>query len=174
MATERQIAANRANARRSTGPRSGAGKTRASQNAYRHGLTAIALSSVECEKRIEKLARRIAGNLSDTVTLEMARTAARSEFDLERIRIIKVSLVERAKKMGKTSGSVFPLHGDRTVLAPVKVSARTSLELGRTNEEVRRALSELLKLDRYERHAAALRDRLLRTIIKRIKQSDNQ
>jgi hypothetical protein len=39
MASERQIAANRRNARKSTGPRSGAGKKRASRNAYRHGLT---------------------------------------------------------------------------------------------------------------------------------------
>jgi hypothetical protein len=33
MASERQIAANRRNARKSTGPRSGAGKKRASRNA---------------------------------------------------------------------------------------------------------------------------------------------
>jgi hypothetical protein len=38
MATEKQIAANRANARRSTGPKTTAGKKRASQNALRHGL----------------------------------------------------------------------------------------------------------------------------------------
>jgi len=38
MATEKQIAANRANARLSTGPRTIAGKQRASRNAYRHGL----------------------------------------------------------------------------------------------------------------------------------------
>jgi len=40
MATEKQIAANRANALRSTGPRSLAGKERSSQNAVKHGLTA--------------------------------------------------------------------------------------------------------------------------------------
>jgi hypothetical protein len=39
MASERQIAANRRNARKSTGPRSAAGKKRASRNAYRYGLT---------------------------------------------------------------------------------------------------------------------------------------
>jgi len=39
MASERQIAANRRNARKSSGPHSGAGKKRASRNAYRHGLT---------------------------------------------------------------------------------------------------------------------------------------
>ena len=39
MATERQIAANRANAKRSTGPRTLAGKLKSSRNAYRHGLS---------------------------------------------------------------------------------------------------------------------------------------
>ena len=40
MATKRQIAANRRNARRSTGPRSVAGKAASSANALRHGLAA--------------------------------------------------------------------------------------------------------------------------------------
>jgi hypothetical protein len=39
MASERQIEANRRNARNSTGPRSRSGKKRASANAFRHGLT---------------------------------------------------------------------------------------------------------------------------------------
>src|SRR5579863_4918418 len=40
MATPAQIAANRANAQHSTGPRTDEGKLRASQNALRHGLCA--------------------------------------------------------------------------------------------------------------------------------------
>ena len=40
MATKRQIEANRANARKSTGPQSAGGKARASRNARRHGLSA--------------------------------------------------------------------------------------------------------------------------------------
>jgi hypothetical protein len=39
MASERQIAANRRNASKSAGPRSQSGKSRASRNAYRHGLS---------------------------------------------------------------------------------------------------------------------------------------
>lgn len=39
MATARRIAANRANARRSTGPRTAGGKRRSAANATRHGLT---------------------------------------------------------------------------------------------------------------------------------------
>ena len=40
MATEAQIEANRANAQKSTGPRTPAGKEKASQNALKHGLLA--------------------------------------------------------------------------------------------------------------------------------------
>lgn len=39
MTTDRQSEANRANARRSTGPKSAAGKRKVAQNARRHGLT---------------------------------------------------------------------------------------------------------------------------------------
>jgi hypothetical protein len=38
MASEKQIAASRANAKRSTGPKTAAGRLKSSRNAYRHGL----------------------------------------------------------------------------------------------------------------------------------------
>jgi hypothetical protein len=41
MATDRQIAANRANARKSTGPRAAEGRSLAAQNARRHGLSSV-------------------------------------------------------------------------------------------------------------------------------------
>jgi hypothetical protein len=40
MSSEKQIAANRANARHSTGPNTSAGKGRSRRNAWKHGLTA--------------------------------------------------------------------------------------------------------------------------------------
>jgi hypothetical protein len=40
MATEKQIAANRRNAAKSSGPRTAAGKSRSKMNALRHGLAA--------------------------------------------------------------------------------------------------------------------------------------
>ena len=53
MATERQIAANRRNANRSTGPRSRAGRKRAAGNATVHGLTANLLSSATLAEQVE-------------------------------------------------------------------------------------------------------------------------
>ena len=40
MASEKQLAANRANAKYSTGPKTNAGKSRSRMNAWKHGLTA--------------------------------------------------------------------------------------------------------------------------------------
>ena len=54
MASERQRAANCANAKRSTGPKSRAGKS-ASQNAYRHGLGAGILPNSDWITKIEAL-----------------------------------------------------------------------------------------------------------------------
>lgn len=63
MASEKQIAANRTNAARSTGPRTASGKARASKNALRHGfaafggLSAIGEGYLDLEALTDRLAR---------------------------------------------------------------------------------------------------------------------
>lgn len=73
MASERQIAANRQNARRSSGPKSEAGRRRISSNALRHGLSRSIDFSGGAE--MEALARCIVGDAADA---EIARTRTRS------------------------------------------------------------------------------------------------
>jgi hypothetical protein len=51
MASNRQIEANRGNAKRSTGPKTEAGKTRSSRNSLRHGLSRPTKSSSDREIR---------------------------------------------------------------------------------------------------------------------------
>ena len=101
MASERQIAANRRNARKSTGPRSDAGKKRASHNAYRHGLTLTITSTAAFAKQLETLVRKIAGHSEDTIVLERAREIAQAELELARVRRAKVALIERASALGE-------------------------------------------------------------------------
>jgi hypothetical protein len=100
MATERQIAANRRNAGKSTGPRSRAGKQRARGNAYQHGLTTGLISSAAFAQKIERLARKIAGKTEDEIILMHARNAAYAEFDLARVRRVRVALIGRAYTNG--------------------------------------------------------------------------
>jgi hypothetical protein len=100
MAIERQIAANRRNARNSTGPRSTSGRKRASQNAFRHGLTKC-ISSAEFDLEVETLARQIAGDTEDKLKIELARGAAEAELELARVRRVKVALIERVTAFGR-------------------------------------------------------------------------
>jgi hypothetical protein len=178
VATERQIAANRRNARKSTGPRSSAAKRRTRRNSYRHGLTASVFSNAERTKRIERLARKIAGKATDVVMLEYARDAAQAEFDLARIRRVKVALIERMSALGELQApQAFQSVSDvkeflkaldeGKAIVPVQVDAAATLpatEPERLAAAVRRALPELRKLDRYERRAALLRERSVRAI----------
>jgi hypothetical protein len=181
MASERQIAANRRNARKSTGPRSGAGRKRASRNAYRHGLTLSITSTAAAAKQLDKLARKIAGNADDAITLERARAIAQAELELARVRRAKVALIERASAFGELDPprlSVTQMirlvnafdRGRLIVPKPIDASATMpSQEPDRSAEAVRRVLPELRKLDRYERRAAAQRERAVRDLYGRRK-----
>jgi hypothetical protein len=184
MASERQIAANRRNARKSTGPRSGAGRKRASRNAYRHGLTLNITSTAAFAKQLNKLARKIAGDTKDAITLERARAVAHAELDLARVRRAKVALIERASAFGEldpprlTVTQVIRLlnafERGRPIPQPIDaLAAMPSQEPVRSAEAVRRVLPDLRKLERYERRSAARRDRAALDIVDRIKPGNN-
>jgi hypothetical protein len=186
MATERQIAANRQNARKSTGPRSRAGKRRSSRNSYRHGFSYGVAAAAEFAKHVEALAQKIAGRGADAVTLEIARSIARAELDLVQIRHVKVALIAQMSEFGELEGP-NPLRTGRDVMRfltsidrglPLSLSVPVppmmpSSEPERSAEAVRRALPELVKLDRYERRATARRDRASHEIIARKMLLDN-
>jgi len=171
MASERQIAANRRNARKSTGPRSGAGRKRASRNAYRHGLTLNITSTAAFAKQLDKLARKIAGNTDDAITLERAREIAQAELELARVRRAKIAVIERASAFGELDPPQLTVIQmirllnafDRNRLIVPKpigtLATVPSQEPDRSAEAVRRVLPELRTLDRYERRAAVRRDR---------------
>jgi hypothetical protein len=186
MATERQIAANRRNAQKSTGPRSASGRKRSGQNALRHGL-ARPISSADFIKQLEDLARQISGGSDDLATLALARIAADAELELSRVRQVRNAMMERCVIFGGfESPSSFQSdieeiqwhiaelewpEGSRPSkpLLPVMVDPSATLpegELERTAEAVRRILSDLARIGRYESRAAGRRERAIRTMIK--------
>ena len=178
MASERQIAANRRNASRGTGPRSRAGRKRAGGNATVHGLTVNLLRNAAFAAQVEKLAHEIAGGAEDAILLQYARDAAYAEIDLARVRRVKVALIERASALGTLEGPIFEhVRGVRKILdliargeVPRRIDPLATMpsgEIERTAEALRRALPELTKLARYESRAAARRDRAFRQITKR-------
>lgn len=99
MASERQIAANRRNAAKSTGPRSAGGKQRSRQNAVRHGLFSLA-TRISALEEIEALARLYAGEGADEIALVNARSAAEANIELNRARRVKLALIERVESLG--------------------------------------------------------------------------
>jgi hypothetical protein len=180
MVSERQIAANRRNARKSTGPRSRAGKERARGNAYRHGLSSNFTPGSELDKKIEELARKIAGGSQGVIVLEQARAAAQAEFDLARIRAVKVGLIERAYAFGALDPP-RPLTSTAAHFAFINLLLLTGTSAGlpqpveaappmpergpdRLAEAVRRVLPELSRLERYESRAASRRNKALQAI----------
>ena len=105
MATERQIAANRQNARSSTGPRTEQGKRRSRRNAIRHGLTAETVIDVlEDPAAYKSLQRAI-----------YADYRPRTNFELELVARL-VSLLWRLRRAvaiesGIMSGEAKSLRG---------------------------------------------------------------
>src|SRR5262245_15389244 len=173
MASERQIAANRRNARKSTGPRSAAGKKRARRNAYRHGLSVSPSSNAAFAKELDRLVREIVGDTNDAIALERARAVAEAELDLARVRQAKVALIERASAFGELDPpqlfgtvtqiirAIRALERGRISPLPEPINSRATMpshEPYKSAEDIRRVLPELRKLDRYEHRAAMRRD----------------
>jgi len=73
MATDRQIAANRQNAQKSTGPRTDDGKRHSRRNAFRHGLTAESVISLsEDQAAYKKFENKIIADYSPEMAIERA------------------------------------------------------------------------------------------------------
>ena len=134
MASDRQIAANRRNAKKSTGPRSEAGRKASRRNARRHGLAVAIETDPAFHDDIEKLARVLSLSCGMQNVDERARDVAGAELDLLRIRKIRASLFETLSLVADdaTSGSLAELNDN------------------------------LAKLERYERRAFSRRNRVLR------------
>jgi hypothetical protein len=91
MSSDRQIAANRSNAKKSTGPITQAGRDVARYNSRRHGLAVDIGSDPAFRDDIEKLAKMLSGG--ETPRLGQAREFAMAQLDLSRIRNFRAGLL---------------------------------------------------------------------------------
>jgi len=188
MTTGRQLEANRRNAARSSGPRSRAGKQRASQNSFRHGLSSAARFD-RC-KQIEQLAHELAGQPISLETLEYARNLARAKFDLDHIRRVRLSLVKRVLLIGRLHRPRYLLSQlDQIILTkpdivqveraiqrgtPLRLRRRRRLpdlpqsEPEHTAEALRRVHTECVAINRYQREASGRFNQALRRLLRSI------
>ena len=134
MTTDRQIAANRNNAKKSTGPRSSAGRAVSRRNALRHGLAINIGTDPTFQDDVENLAKAMSCWGGKQEMTECVREAAAAELDLIRIRRIRAHLLE-------------------------KYIADTAAPDGLTELN-----DKLARLERYERRAFSRRKRALRAM----------
>jgi hypothetical protein len=152
MATERQIVTNRANSKKSSGPKTRAGKRRASKNAYRHGLSARTLVDSEWTANVEELAHEIVDSTVGQIGLFRARLIAEAQCELERVQSTATAVVRQILAECDDIGRTASL-ADHSQLA---------VDSEDTAEAVQRALPLLRMFDRYERRLRAKRNRAIK------------
>jgi hypothetical protein len=135
LTSERKIAANRSNAKKSTGPRSNAGRQASRRNALRHGLAIDIRTDLAYRDDIEELAKMMSLALGRQNVSDNARDAAEAVLDLFRIRKVRAFLFE-------------------TIYFSDTAAPDCLVELN----------DKLAKLERYERRAFSRRNRALRAM----------
>jgi hypothetical protein len=92
MTSPQRLRANRANSRRSTGPKTQAGRAKSAQNARRRGLRVPVLSERALADEVEHLAQKIIDG-SPPELMDLARTIAEAKVDVLRVRRVRNELV---------------------------------------------------------------------------------
>lgn len=108
MPTDKQTAANRANATHSTGPRTPAGKARASQNARKHSFAGSDFSIIKIEERdaVDRLRADIIATYAPTNSQEL--------FAVERIALAQHNLL----RISRFEAGLFNFALNRALLNP--------------------------------------------------------
>ena len=140
ISTKRR-AANRANAQRSTGPRSDAGKRKASGNAYRHGLSIPIHFEGEMPARYEAIAAALAAGRAERAA--EARVAAELRFNLDRIRAATQDMLN--ERIAQLVPSADPTSID---VAEAQAVAELAPSFGVLEGYARRLRSKLYKVQR--------------------------
>ena len=98
MVSQRQLEANRANAKRSTGPKSASGKARSRLNAVTHGLTSRQLVvGAEKPEDFDAFREALFADLepSGAFQCELVDEIARFQWRLRRIPVLEADLLNR-------------------------------------------------------------------------------
>jgi len=152
--SDRKIAANRRNARRSTGPRTAATKARAARNALRHGLAIPLARDPVASAEVDRLAAALVGPSPTPARLEQVRIAAEAECEVRRVRAYRKSLLDRKA----VELATHQLDDGQRSESVAFAGKREAIALAC-------ALPELKALERYERRALSRRRRAMRWLV---------
>jgi hypothetical protein len=136
MSWERKVTANRTNGRKSRGPRTAAGKAKASRNAQRHGLAAKCHLNSDASGQIERITNAICSVDADPLLREQAQIIVQSAVVLHRVQLQNLATLERIRDMGLDA-----------------------------TDCMHEALAELTRLARYERRAWSLQKKATRNFM---------
>jgi hypothetical protein len=167
MTSERRLRANRANSRRSTGPKTIAGRATAARNSRRHGLAIPIPSDPALSAQIEAMAQMIAGNDAPE-QIELARRIAEAEADVIRVRRARKELLTRTLSTSRGRPIAPRRLRQRLELLDRTVPTELSDALIRMEAEVERSKMlpvfgpEFAIIDRYERRALSRRKLAIR------------
>jgi hypothetical protein len=92
MTSDRMLAANQKNAKKSTGPKSNVGKYRSARNALSHGLAIPVGNIAALRSDIETLALIIARANGRKAITELSRQAAEAQLEILRIRKARAAI----------------------------------------------------------------------------------
>ena len=171
MSTSAKVAVNRANARRSTGPRTAAGRARSARNAVRHGLSMAVSSDPELYAAALALTQRLT---EDGGPVELASVIAEATVEIWRVRRRRHEFILDAVERGGGTPPAqrlkqlthFKRHINTLPIALVEKLLADLTEGHRNPDEsvaerevrvVAELAPELRRLERYERRALSRR-----------------
>jgi hypothetical protein len=99
MASERQLRANRENAKKSTGPKTVAGRARSSRNALRHGLSLPLKLDAEAAAKAKQIRQMLVSEQPDAGNGSAASEVAQAQLDLSRIRAVRGAMMVQLASM---------------------------------------------------------------------------
>ena len=172
MSSAKQIAANRKNAQKSKGPRTAAGKARASCNSRKHTLTTISRNHPLYAPRIEAIARAICPNTTNAGLWEQALIIGECTTVLACVQAERIASMEQAFWQNEPK---IPQSGIRwaNAAAAERKAELGAAELGAAEFVSPRdelgatdlAARDLDRLERYQRRALSRRKRAIETFM---------
>jgi hypothetical protein len=167
MTSERRLAANRKNAKRSTGPRTARGKLRVRSNAVQHGLTTTALRHPALAMDIQRMAKAICAESKNRLQFDQALSIAESELMLTKVRSTRFGALQFLSSIAPAGNDPVAASSEAQAHAVMDAAAQDEVTGAMQDGPAafQRVLAEMTRYSRYERRALSRRQRAIRTFV---------